>query len=61
MTFLDNKTERNVKDVLRGQYEALGPTTSHEWSILICFSALILLWFFRQPMFMTGWGDYLTR
>jgi sodium-dependent dicarboxylate transporter 2/3/5 len=36
-------------------------TTVHEWSILICFIILILLWFFREPMFIAGWGDYLRR
>ena len=33
----------------------------HEWSIVICFSILILLWFFRQPMFIRGWGEVLKR
>jgi len=50
-----------MKEILTSQYNSLGPASVHEYSILICFSILVLLWFFRQPMFIKGWGDFLDR
>ena len=46
---------------MQSHYNALGDMSLHEWSVVVAFSALILLWFFRQPKFMYGWGDSLTR
>ena len=45
---------RQVEEVMKEKYKALGPISTHEVSILICFVIVILLWFFRQPLFMTG-------
>lgn len=53
--------EKELRELLKKQYDDLGKTSTHEWSILLCFVILVLLWFFRQPMFMTGWGDFLER
>ena len=39
---------------MRQKYEALGAISTHEISVLISFIILILLWFFRQPLFMPG-------
>jgi hypothetical protein len=55
------EVQNRVNKVMRKHYNALGPVTLHEWSVVICFSILIILWFFRQPMFITGWGDSLKR
>ena len=55
------KPDDRIKDVMRKQLESLGHTSTHEWSILICFITLIFLWFFREPMFIDGWGDILKR
>ena len=33
----------------------------HEWSILICFVILIVLWFFRKPLFISGWAGVFKR
>ena len=42
-------------------YDSMGPMTCHESSILICFGILIFLWFFREPVFIFGWGDFFKR
>lgn len=54
----DLKGTANVRAVIRQQYKELGPLNFHEASVLACFITLIILWFFRQPQFMTGWGDF---
>ena len=28
-----------------------------EWTIIVMFSLLLLLWIFRSPKLITGWGD----
>ena len=48
----------NVRNVIRQQYKELGPMNFHETAVLVCFFSLILLWFFREPQFMPGWGDF---
>jgi sodium-dependent dicarboxylate transporter 2/3/5 len=55
------KPADRIKDVMRKQLEGLGRTSTHEWSIFISFITLIFLWFFREPMFIDGWGDLLQR
>ena len=44
---LDEVQERVTK-VMTSHYNALGHMTLHEWSVVVCFSALIMLWFFRD-------------
>ena len=48
------KKERAIMQVMRQKYEALGPIKCHELSVLVCFVVVILLWFFRRPLFMFG-------
>ena len=47
-----------VREVIQQQYQSLGPITFHEVSVFILFFILILLWLFREPQFITGWGDF---
>ena len=48
----------NVRNVIRQQYKELGPMNFHQAGVLGCFLVLILLWIFRKPQFITGWGDF---
>jgi sodium-dependent dicarboxylate transporter 2/3/5 len=41
--------------------DELGPWSFAEVSVLVIFLSLILIWFFRSPGFMTGWGDLLSE
>ena len=45
--------------MINKKYEELGPITFHESSVLILFIIALLLWFFQEPGFMTGWADKL--
>ena len=36
----------------------MGPMSYEEKTLIICFLLLSMLWFFRSPGFMIGWGDY---
>lgn len=48
-----------VKKLIRRKYEELGPMTFHELATLILFIVCVLLWFFRDPQFITGWADLI--
>jgi len=52
--------EEAVKRLIRRKYEELGPISFHELSVLLVFVLSILLWFFRNPQFMPGWGELFT-
>ena len=39
---------------MKERHEALGPMTFHEISVFVCFVTVIVLWFFRRPLFMPG-------
>jgi len=52
--------EAQILKVMKQKYTNLGPLRCHELSVLICFIIVILLWFFRKPLFMFGWGDLFT-
>ena len=50
------KEERAMK-VIRERHKELGRMTMHEIQVLTLFIILILLWFFKSPHFMAGWGE----
>lgn len=49
--------EKAAYEVLREEYRKLGPVSFAEASVLLCFLALVGLWFSRDPGFMPGWGS----
>lgn len=53
----DRSYEGLVRRMLRKKYEALGPLRYDEKNILVVFFVLILLWLFRAPRVIPGWGD----
>ena len=59
---IENTSERDevIKNMLRRKYNDLGPMSFHEKVVLVLFNFLVLLWFFRSPGFVTGWGDVLS-
>ena len=53
--------DRNVRvrRILRNKYDDLGAVNAHEAGVLVLFTSLVALWFFRDPKFMTGWGNFV--
>ena len=50
-----------IKRMLREKYAELGPMTFQQIAVLVHFIVLVGLWFFREPRFMKGWGDYFEE
>uniref|UniRef100_H2YTW2 Uncharacterized protein n=1 Tax=Ciona savignyi TaxID=51511 RepID=H2YTW2_CIOSA len=49
--------ERNAESVLRREYRTLGGMRWEEGTVLTVFILTAILWFFRKPGFMPGWGQ----
>uniref|UniRef100_F7AHM9 Solute carrier family 13 member 5 n=1 Tax=Ciona intestinalis TaxID=7719 RepID=F7AHM9_CIOIN len=52
-----SKDEMQAERVIKSQYEALGPMSFAEKSVLTLFITLALLWLTRDPGFIQGWGS----
>ncbi|XP_050410550.2 Na(+)/citrate cotransporter isoform X1 [Patella vulgata] len=46
-----------VKQVIREQYEALGPVTYAQGSVMLLFGLLVIFWISRDLGGIGGWGD----
>ncbi|XP_069683308.1 protein I'm not dead yet-like [Periplaneta americana] len=49
-----------VREVISVNYKQLGPMTFHEGSVLVLFTAVVFLWFFRKPEFIPGWAELIA-
>ena len=59
--FMRKKSKKeadHVRDALQEYYEDLGSMDFHEIAVLTLFIILVILWFFREPEFIVGWGDF---
>ena len=56
----DEKKREALKRMVQKKYEDLGSFSYAEVNVLAAFAVLILLWFFRSPGFIVGWGDLLV-
>ncbi|ESP05098.1 hypothetical protein LOTGIDRAFT_227796 [Lottia gigantea] len=56
---VEDKKERGrrVKQVIRDQYDALGPITYAQGSVLVLFGILVVCWISRDLGGVGGWGD----
>ena len=54
------ESARAVRGVIKRRLEDIGGMSFHEGSVLFLFLSLVSLWFFRDPGFMTGWGNFVT-
>uniref|UniRef100_A0ABM5EMY2 Na(+)/citrate cotransporter isoform X1 n=2 Tax=Pogona vitticeps TaxID=103695 RepID=A0ABM5EMY2_9SAUR len=51
--------EKAALNVLKEEHRKLGPVSFAEFSVLMVFTLLILLWFTRDPGFIPGWATVL--
>lgn len=51
-----NESNDRVQATIRKSYDDLGSMSFPEIVVLIHFIILIILWFFRQPPYIDGWG-----
>ena len=43
------------------KYNELGPMSFNEIVVLALFVILTMLWFWRDPKFVTGWGSHFPK
>jgi len=53
--------DARIKKVISQKKKALGSMSMHEWQVLILFIILVILWFFKTPVFIPGWGDFFKK
>ncbi|XP_007504285.1 solute carrier family 13 member 1 [Monodelphis domestica] len=53
--------EQACADVIKEEYQKLGPMRFQEIITLILFSIMALLWFSRDPGFMPGWSSLFPK
>jgi len=56
----EKKKEAGVRLILKEKLVELGGLTWHETIVSITFTILVILWFFRDPDFMTGWAPAIS-
>lgn len=55
---LGKEGEEIARQVIVKKYNELGPITIHEISVALLFILSMLLFFFRDPGFISGWASY---
>lgn len=55
----NQRRNQNVRRVLKLKIQELGRVTFHEAAVFCLFVLLVLLWLFRDPKFITGWGNFV--
>jgi di/tricarboxylate transporter len=57
--YLENETKLTISNLIAQKRQDLGKISHKEKSVGAVFWILVLLWFFRSPGFMSGWGDLI--
>ncbi|XP_071033954.1 Na(+)/citrate cotransporter isoform X2 [Parasteatoda tepidariorum] len=50
--------KENLKQIIKKKHLELGPMRFQEKAVATLFFLLVMLWIFRDPQFITGWGSY---
>ncbi|CAG2170628.1 unnamed protein product, partial [Oppiella nova] len=56
----EEKDNEAVYKAIKYKYDELGSISFYEFSVLVLFVLLLLLWFFRDPDFLKGWALYMN-
>ena len=56
---MENDKNYRITKIILDKRHQLGPLKYKEIAIGVVFWILVLLWFFRSPGFMSGWGDLI--
>ncbi|XP_029468236.1 solute carrier family 13 member 5-like [Rhinatrema bivittatum] len=61
LSFGGQKTEKEkaAYNVIKEEHRKLGPISFAEFNVLILFTLLVILWFTREPGFVSGWASFL--
>ncbi|CAL1267645.1 unnamed protein product [Larinioides sclopetarius] len=57
-TVYTSAVKKSLKQIIDKKYEELGPMTFQEKGVAVLFFLLVMLWIFRDPHFIAGWGSY---
>ncbi|OQR66366.1 hypothetical protein BIW11_04993 [Tropilaelaps mercedesae] len=57
----DPDEAQQVWSSVRAKYAQLGSMSFHEGSVAFLFSTLLILWLFREPGFVAGWGALVPK
>ncbi|XP_035229237.1 solute carrier family 13 member 5-like isoform X2 [Stegodyphus dumicola] len=52
-----NEMKESFKQIIAKKHEELGPMTFQEKAVSVLFLLLVMLWIFRDPHFISGWGN----
>ncbi|XP_077984623.1 Na(+)/citrate cotransporter-like [Glandiceps talaboti] len=55
------KDKIDVTTLLRNEYDDLGPLQWAEYVILTMFMILVVVWFFEEPRFISGWSSIFEK
>ena len=53
--------DAKIQKIILEKKHALGKISRHELQVLILFVILVILWFFKTPVFISGWGDIFIK
>ncbi|XP_049824489.1 protein I'm not dead yet-like isoform X2 [Aethina tumida] len=53
--------EQVARKLIKQKIAELGPMSFHEMAVAALFALSVLLWFFREPHFITGWAELITQ
>ncbi|KAI5088266.1 solute carrier family 13 member 2, partial [Silurus meridionalis] len=58
---ITRSSQQKVYEMMRQEFRKLGSMSFAEYSVLLLFITLVLLWFTRDPGFIPGWSSLLSN
>lgn len=53
-----NDMKKSFQQIIKKRLDEMGPMSFHEKAVTVLFVLLVMLWIFRDPHFINGWGSY---